>query len=782
MHTQQLDIGLLIPESTDCERCLERLESSLLAVRGIVEAKVDRPHSMLSLVIDPDVTGLEAIERGARDVGVELARRFRHETLTLSGLDCMDCASKLERGVGRLDGVVWCSVSFASSQMRVEYEAGRAGYEAIVRRIRELGYDAVADGETVDRIQRSRLAATAASGALLALAALLPVSPRVETALLALSTIAGGGLVMRNGLAALRLRTVDTNLLMGLASVGAALLGHWHEAAMVVFLYGLGNVLEGLALQKNRGALRELVELVPKQAIRIEGGEERSVEVHALAAGDRVRLRPFSRVPVDVRVTHGVSHVDQSSLTGESTPLAKGPGDELLSGTLVGEGLLEGEVLRPHGRDTLSQVLELVRMAQSRKSPSETFSEKFGRIYSPLVLAGAALVAAHGWLATADAGAAWMRALTLLVVACPCALVIATPVAVASALTRAARMGVVVKGGAHLESLASCRAIAFDKTGTLTSGQLEVLELTALGQTAPEELLEVAAIAASGSDHPVARALSRHASAAGIQPPAPEEVRSVPGEGVEARLAGRRLALGRLEFLEGLGYEVQSGAQVLERLRARAAAIAGVGCNGTLLGLVALADRPREPAREAVAGLKELGLDPIVMLTGDAEPVALAVAASVGIDHVRAGLLPAGKTQAVEELARRHGAVAMIGDGVNDAPALAHAAVGLALGAAGNAVAMETADVVFMGTDLRAIPRTFALARKTGRIIRQNMAVSMAAVVAMIGLTLAGSLSLTGAVLAHEGSALIVILNGLRLLLDIETPARAPAGEELVRA
>ncbi|MBI3892862.1 MAG: cation-translocating P-type ATPase [Candidatus Wallbacteria bacterium] len=792
MHTRHLDIGLLFAEGVDCERCLERVEQSLLGVRGIVEASVDRPRAQLRLVFDPDVTGMDAVERSARDVGVELARRFRHDALTLTGLDCMDCATKLEDGVGQLDGVVWCSVSFATSQMRVEYETGRAGPEQILGRIRELGYDAITEGESADTVQSHRLASTVASGALLAAAAVLPLPPGAANALCGAAIVAGGWLFFRNGLAGLRLKAIDTNLLMGLAALGAAALGHLHEGGMVVFLYGLGNILEGLALQKNRHALRELIGLVPHEALRLQRDPARldseptfevRVDLHELAPGDVVRLRPWDRVPVDLRILRGQSHVDQSSLTGESGSIPKGPGDELLSGSLNGEGMLEAEVVRPHGRDTLSQVLEMVRVAQSRKAPSQTFSERFGRIYSPVVLAAAALLTIAGLFAAGNRAAWFLRALTLLVVACPCALVIATPVAIASALAGAARMGVIVKGGVHLEVLGQCRAIAFDKTGTLTTGQFSVTELASLPGHEPREVLVAAGLAAAGSDHPVARALAEYARDHGVPATAPQQVSAVAGAGLEAQHEGRSYALGRASFLAERGYSIEEFKDEFTRISKGGGAVVGIGCEGRLLGLAAMSDRLREQAFEAVTQLRRLALNPVVMLTGDLELAARSMAEKVGIRDVRAGLLPAGKLRAIEELTGQHGPVAMVGDGVNDAPAMAQAAVGIALGAAGNAVATETADIVVMGTDLRSIPRVVELARRTARVIRQNMALSVGAVLAMIGLSLAGSLSLSGAVLFHEGSALAVIVNGLRLLAADGSLDRGPApGEKVHRA
>lgn len=775
MTTCSLELALILPDSVHCDRCMDRLEGTLRSTRGVLEARIDRKRTLLEVTIDPELTGLETIEAGARAAGAELGRRFRHARFAVNGLDCMDCAAKIEHCIGQMPGVVWCQVSFATLQMQVEYEAERIESDRIMGRVRELGYDVVVEGESLDAQQNRRLLFTALSGALLLAASVLPISEQAATMLLALSVGLGGWMFMRTGLAAARLLTVDTNLLMGVAAVGAALLGQWHEAALVVFLYSLGTWLEGFALHRNRRALEELVRMAPRQATRLRDGAEELVEVHALRLGDLVRLRPWERVPVDLRLERGESYVDQASLTGEAEPVLRAAGDEVLSGAVNGAGMLEGVVIRAHGQDTLSQVIELVREAQSRKAPSETFTERFGRIYSPMVMGSALLLALYGALLAPHA-APWMqRALTLLVVACPCALVIATPVAIASALARAARMGVLVKGGAHLEALGSCQAMVFDKTGTLSTGKFAVTEKIPIGAHDEQSLLEAASRAAGNSDHPVARAVAEHLKQRGLAAPPAERVEAFPGLGVETEHQGVVHHLGRAAFLAERGYDVATHEGEFVGLAARGHAVVGVGRDGRLVGLLGLVDEPRRHAAEAVEQLEKMGVSPLVMLTGDHAGTAHALAKHVGIREVRAGLLPGQKSEAIGELSARHGPVAMIGDGVNDAPALARAAVGIAIGSAGNGVAMETADIVIMGNDLRSIPEILALARRTSRTIKQNVAISLVAVAAMVFFASIGALALSGAVLAHEGSALIVIINGLRLLAGPRTAAATGA-------
>jgi Cd2+/Zn2+-exporting ATPase len=754
---------------------MDRLEGALRSTRGVVEARIDRKRTLLELTIDPALTGLEVVEAGARAAGVELSRKFRHARFAVNGLDCMDCAAKIEHCIGQMPGVVWCQVSFATMQMQVEYEADRTEPAKLMQRVRELGYDVVVEGESLHVQQNRRMLFTALSGVLLLAASLLPLSESASTILLAASVGLGGWMFMRTGLAAARLLTVDTNLLMGVAAVGAALLGQWHEAALVAFLYSLGTWLEGFALHRNRRALEDLVRMAPRQATRLRGDVEELVEVHALGLGELVRLRPWERVPVDLRLVRGQSYVDQASLTGEAEPVLKAAGDELLSGVVNGNGMLEGVVIRPHGQDTLSQVIELIREAQSQKAPSQTFSERFGRVYSPMVMGTSILLALYGALLAPHA-APWLeRALTLLVVACPCALVIATPVAIASALARAARMGVLVKGGAHLEALGGCQVMVFDKTGTLSTGRFSVMEKIPVGPHDEQSLLEAASRAAGNSDHPVARAVLEHLKERGLPTPRAERVEAFPGLGLETEHEGVRHHLGRAAFLAERGYDVAPHEGEFVELAAKGHAVVGVGRNGRLVGLLGLVDEPRRHAAEAVERLQKMGVSPLVMLTGDHAGTALALARHVGIHEVRAGLLPGQKSEAVGELAARHGPVAMVGDGVNDAPALARATVGIAIGSAGNGVAMETADIVIMGSDLRTLPEMLALARRTSRTIRQNVAISLAAVAGMLLFASTGALALSGAVIAHEGSALIVILNGLRLLAGPRTAAATGA-------
>jgi Cd2+/Zn2+-exporting ATPase len=555
------------------------------------------------------------------------------------------------------------------------------------------------------------------------------------------------------------------NLLMVVAVAGALALGEWLEAATVAFLFALSLALEAWSVGRARRAITALLALEPEQArVLAADRSEAMVEARSVPAGTRFLVRPGERIPLDGDVVAGSTSVDQAPITGESVPVARGPGDPVLAGTINHEGALEVVATRDGGDTVLAHVVRSVRDALGQRSPSEQWVDAFARWYTPLVVLAAVLVALVPPLLGGDWNRWWYEALVLLVIACPCALVISTPVSIVSGLAAAARHGVLVKGGAVLELAARLRAVAFDKTGTVTRGVLAVTDVVPLSGHDAREVLEIAAGIEQRSEHPIGRAIVAHAAAAGIAAEPVAEYRAFPGRGAEARRAGRPVWIGSHRFLEERGEEPPELHDLLEDLARAGSTVVVVGEEHHVCGAIAVADQLRPESPAAVRELAALGIERIVLLTGDNRPTGEAIAALAGIREVRADLLPQDKVAAVAELVERHGAVAMVGDGVNDAPALARASLGVAMGAAGSDVALETADVALMQDDLLRLPWLVRLGRRTRAIIRQNVVASLAVKAAFVGLALAGLGSLWGAIAADMGMSLLVVGNALRLL------------------
>ncbi|HEY3281651.1 MAG TPA: cation-translocating P-type ATPase [Armatimonadota bacterium] len=780
METRVLQMPVTLPENGQCARCLDRLKDAVLQIAGVETVRVDPEESQVTLVYDPNLLALEEVRRRAERIGVEICETIQHEKLDLMGMDCPDCALKIEKAVGRLPGVLSVEVNFAAARMFVEYRAGQVGVPDIVKRLEGLGYGiegpvrgarAAGPGEWWRRHKVT--VSTAASGALLLAGYLagawgLGVPGRV---LFAASILCGAYYMARGAVSALLLGAFDTNFLMLVAAVGAAALGQWAEGAMVVFLYSLGNALESLTTEKTRASIHALMRLAPPTAQVLRDGGELEVPVETVLPGEVIRVKPGAAVPLDGVVHRGQSWVNQAPITGEAVPVSVAEGSQLFAGSLNQEGSLEVRVAKGYKDTALARIVHLVEEAQAQKAPVQRFTETFGRIYTPAVIVLAVLCAVVVPWAFPSPGHSWIqRALTLLVVACPCALVISTPVAVAAAIGRAARQGVLIKGGAHLEALSGISVVAFDKTGTLTRGTPVVTEVRPLGVSA-EELVALAATVEHHSEHPLADAVVREARRREVTLFEAQAFRALPGMGAEARVSGALLRVGSPEYLRGAGVGLSGASEELNTWRDLGRTVVGVAREDRLLGLLALEDEVREGAAEALAGLRRVGVSRLVMLTGDSEGAAHRVAQALGLDEVRHGLLPEQKVDAVRELTARYGRVAMVGDGVNDAPALAAATVGVAMGAAGTDTALETADIALMGDDLAQLPEAFSLSRKALRVVRQNVVFALLVVALLVGTTLIRGLRLSLGVAGHEGSALLVILNGMRLL---RLPAPGP--------
>jgi Cd2+/Zn2+-exporting ATPase len=572
---------------------------------------------------------------------------------------------------------------------------------------------------------------------------------------------------------------LDMNVLMSVSAIGAAVLGEWGEGAAVVVLFALGGALQSRTLERTRGAIRGLMALSPATASRVDAaGAETTVSVEALAVGDLVRVRPGERVPADGVVVEGISAVDQSPITGESMPADKAPGDDCFAGTVNGPGALLLRVSREAADSTLARVIHLVEEAQGSKAPAQQMVDRFAAIYTPAVIVGAVLLALGGALLTDDPRTWIYRALALLVIACPCALVISTPVSIVSAIGAASRRGILVKGGAALEAAGTAKVVAIDKTGTLTIGRPEVVEVVALpgGSTDAGSVLAVAAAVEALSEHPLARAVTLEAREEGIAVPIAEGFLASAGKGASARVGGRETVVGSIRLARDLGLAgTEERPSPLAREMARLAEagstplfVAAGDADGALrpLGAIAVADRLRPHAADAVRRMREVGITHVAVLTGDTRATGAAIARAVGADSVLAELLPEEKAAAVRDLRRRYGPVVMVGDGVNDAPALATADVGIAMGAAGTDVALETADIALMGDDLNGVAEALELSRRTSGVIRQNIGLSLVTKLVALVLAAFGFVNLWIAVAADMGTSLAVTLNGMRLALS----------------
>ncbi|MGE0641687.1 MAG: heavy metal translocating P-type ATPase [Thermoanaerobaculia bacterium] len=710
-------------------------------------------------------------------------RSFRVE-----GLDCAEEVAILKRAVGPLAG--------GEERLGFDLLAGRmtvpaaVASERVVAAVRAAGMRAepwIAGGPAArrdgDRFGRVVATVVAGVGTLVgfvqhamlaggfgrALAADGPGAavPLLSRIFYSVAIVAGAWYVAPKAWAAAKSLRPDMHLLMLLAVAGAVGIGQWFEAATVAFLFAFSLLLEAWSVGRARRAVEALLSLTPPTVrTRDAGGAEVDLPVSEARVGTRFEIRPGERVGLDGRIEAGGSDLDESTITGESRPVERSVGDEVLAGSINGRGALEVVATRPPGDSTVARILRRVEEARSRRSPAERWVERFARIYTPLVFVAALAVAlAAPGLTGISRSDALYRALALLVIACPCALVVATPVAVVAALAVAARHGVLLKGGLAVELPARLRVVALDKTGTLTRGRPRVVEIVPLAEHDEGELLERVAALEASSEHPLAHAIRERAEAAGVRPLAAESFEILPGRGAQGRIGGRSFWLGSHRMLEERGQETPSVHERIEQLAAAGRTIVVVGNDDHVCGILAIADDVRPEARAAVQALHEVGVRRVVMLTGDHGPTAEAVAAEVGIDEVRSEMLPDDKLAAVEELVERHGAVAMVGDGVNDAPALARATLGVAMGA-GTDAALETADIALLGDDLGKLAWLVRLSRRTLRLIRANIAFALAVKALFLALALAGHTSLWLAIAADTGATLLVVANALRLLHD----------------
>ena len=694
-------------------------------------------------------------------------------TFKIEGMDCHEEVAIIEHRLKRLAGLEALDADVMGQRLRIKYDAARLSTASIAEAVAQTGMRAWLEHEEAAPVAASaasRRHLVILSGVLFAVGLLLEqvgAGGRAQWIPFALSIVSGGIFVVRRALISARAGALDINVLMVVAVIGAMILGEWSEAASVTFLFALAQLLEARAMDRARGAIGALMELAPAEAVVRRGSQELRVGIDEVDIGEIVLVRPGEKIPLDGRVSAGDSYVNQAPVTGESLPVEKQSGDDVFAGTINGRGALDILVTRLRRDSTLARIIHLVENAQAQRSPSQTFIDRFARIYTPIVLAAAVIVALGPPLALGADWATWFyRSLVLLVISCPCALVISTPVSVVSALAAAARKGVLIKGGASLERMAHIRCVAFDKTGTLTHGRIRVVDVLPVDGADALEVLRVAASLETRSEHPIGRAVVAHAIDRGIVPIAVDGFQSLPGRGAQARLGSVAIVAGSHRLFEERGLCSPAMEQALEEIAARGCSAVMVGAAGTGIGVIGVADEPREPGRDAIDLLRRQGVKHIVLLTGDHEPAARALAESLDLDGFRADLLPEDKVAAVRELRGRYGAIAMVGDGVNDAPALAASDVGIAMGVAGSDAALETADVALMADELLKIPYALRLSRSTSRNIRANIAFSIVLKSAFLVMAVTGTATLWMAVAADMGASLIVIANALRLLRE----------------
>jgi Cd2+/Zn2+-exporting ATPase len=719
------------------------------------------------------------------------------QTFIITGMDCADCANTVQTGVAKLAGVDSCELNFHSEILHVH---GKASAQEIVHRVRELGYNVREPQESKTASQEPasinflqflwnrRDTRPALLAALLIVPGILfhELLPHlgihhslIDVASVTAMVVAGYP-IARSGWRALRInRQVTINALMSIAALGAVFIGAYTEAGVVMALFAIGEALEGFTSERARRSIRGLMEMTPDEAVLLERHDghqhENTVKVKDIKVGDLILVKPGKRIPMDGRVVSGSSAVNQAPITGESQLIRKEAGDGVFASSINGEGALEVEVTHLAEDNTISRLIRMVEEAQDKKAPAQRFVDVFARYYTPAVVLLAALVAVVPPLFFGQpfwgSNSGWLyRGLTLLVVACPCALVISTPVSIISAISNAARNGVLFKGGIHMETLARTRSIAFDKTGTLTNGKPSVVEVEAIECTDPggtcgpcNDLLALAGAVEQRSEHPIAQAVAHEARHRGLswKYPAAEQVTALTGRGVTGIVGGQRIVLGSHPlFDETIPHDAHC--ETISNADANGFTTMMLGCEGEYRGFITVSDSVRETSRDAVAELRELGIEDLVMLTGDNETTARAVAEKVGVTRFQANCLPHEKVTEIERMKRSAGNVVMVGDGINDTPALAASTVGVAIG--NTAQAMETADVTLMGDSLRRLPYAIRLSRAAMRTIRANIAVSIGIKVLFPVMVLLGIGSMWLAVLADMGTSLLVTLNGMRLL------------------
>ncbi len=792
------------------QSCLELLDEVAEGEDGIVQVELDTANETLAFSYDPARVDDEHIIHLAEVVAPTLQDRWQRCTMRLDkrgGRACESCALALEREVNQMPGVRRATASFAGGVMAVHYDDGLISPADITERVTQYGVgvrpsssvmpapeETGAPASDWERLRQwltpQKLQAiftvvtfvTMMSAWLLERSALL-LPGWLVPGLYGVAYVAGGWFGVKGGIESLRARTIDVDLLMVLAALGAAFVGQPFEGAMLLFLFSLSNTLQDFALDRTRNAIRSLMELRPDEATIYRGDRLVTIGIEQVVVGDRMLVKPGDRIALDGVIRSGEGSVDQAAITGESMPVQKQVGDTVFAGTINKDGSLEIGVTKLAQDSTIARLITMVEEAQSEQAPTQRFIDRFEQYYAIGVLVLTGLVIVVPPLLFGEAlSASFYTAMTVMVAASPCAIVISTPATVLSAIGNGARRGVLFKGGVYVENAATIKVIAFDKTGTLTIGEPRVTDIQLLDAPCAEadvscedELLALAAAVEARSEHPLAQAVVRAANERGLTVADVGEFASTSGLGVRATIkdgpaAGRILVVGNqryfAEFETDDMVEVRAQLRTLEAEGKTSVLVAEVLDTDTVrfLAIIAFADVLREDAPAVIEELREAGIERIVMLTGDNQLVGERIGAMAGVDEVYADLMPGDKVDAIRDIQAKYGPVAMVGDGVNDAPALAAAEIGMAMGAAGTDVALETADIVLMADDLKNIPYVIRLSHKTRRTLIVNLTFALGMIALMLAAIFLRDMALPAAVIGHEGGTVLVSLNGLRLL------------------
>lgn len=708
--------------------------------------------------------------------------------LKIYGMDCAEEVSVLKKEFSSVAGIQSLDFDVLNGKMTVSFDEGQTNSGELIKAVGRTGMRAEFYGnkksaeETLPFWQSwGKTILTSLSGVCLGSGFVIIVIlngflsaisedkagiPPIAKAFFLLSTLLGTWFVLPKAWLSLKRFRPDMNLLMTIAVLGAIVIGELFEAATVSFLFALSLALESWSVSRARNAIAALMELTPLTARVIDSqGLETEIDASEVQIGTKILVRPGEKIPLDGKIVAGTTSVNQAPITGESLPVNKNIGDEVFAGSINEEGAIDIETTKISSESTLSKIIKLVEDAQSKRSASEQWVEKFARYYTPLIMILALIVAVIPPLVFGASWGKWFyEALVLLVIACPCALVISTPVSIVSALVAAAKNGVLVKGGSFLEIAAHLRVIAMDKTGTLTQGKPEVDVLVPLSGHTEVELLTIAAAIEKRSEHPLAQAIVKYANARNINPSAVENYSAVKGKGATALLNGQPVWVGSHRYLEEMGKETPEMHSKLEELSSGGRSVVVIGEKDHVCGFITLSDKVRVDALATIQQLHDIGIEKIIMLTGDNKPTAEAIAKLTGVDELRAELLPEDKVSVIEELVSKYQNVAMVGDGVNDAPALARSNLGIAMGAGGTDAALETADVALMRDELSRLPWLISHAKRTLVIIRFNIFLSLGVKALFMLLTFLGHASLWMAIAADMGVSLIVVANALRLI------------------
>ncbi|WP_446855557.1 heavy metal translocating P-type ATPase [Halobacillus faecis] len=754
----------------DCPSCAATIEKGLQKISGVQSISVQYGTGKMTVGAENESL-YDQIPKHIRRLGFEAERVDRHknqQTYKIDGMDCSSCAKTIEKHLSKNPAVQDVQVQFSTGKMQIEHTTEP---KEIIKEVGRAGFQASLEGKEDNHEQKSSkpegISTTTLSGVFLGLGfigSFTNVPVEFITAFYAAAILIGGFKPARSAFYAIKSGSLDMNVLMASAAIGAALIGEWFEGAMVVWLFALGNTLQNRSIERTRESIRSLINLTPKEATVKLGNQLVRKAVEEVGIGEVIIVKPGEKIPLDGDVMTGTSSVNQAPITGESLPVDKQTGDIVYAGTVNESGSLEIEVTKLVEDTTIAKIIHLVEEAQEKRAPTQAFVDRFARVYTPVVFTLALLVMVLPPLFGFGTWGEWLyKGLALLVVACPCALVISTPVAIVSAIGNAAKNGVLIKGGTFLEKAGTIKAIAFDKTGTLTEGRPKVSQVYALG-IREDELIRVTRTIEEHSTHPIAQAITTYATERNIASIEGEDFQAIAGKGAKAKLDGVEYFAGSPKWYEDMQVPLSDIKERIDQLQKEGNTIVVVGTSEKVLGLIAVADTIRDITVQSIQKLKQVGMQEMVMLTGDNNGTADKIARETGVDRYFAELLPEDKVSAVKKLQAEGKSVAMVGDGINDAPALATSDLGIAMGGAGTDTAMETADIVLMADNLEKLPHTIRLSRKALKIIKQNVWFSLVTKLAALLLIFPGVLTLWMAVLSDTGAALLVILNSMRLL------------------